>query len=178
VETVSENAVVTWLVGLLGTEAGFDPEEAAAAAEACARGRGTFNVEAAATAATAAIATRRLPGGADWWRSEGQREKAALLRGDADTAAYQIAELVAEPAPDEWDPNWPENKQFRSIQLPAGAKVGDQFVVGNGEGHRGNFRVAEKDGALGAELLSDDWSLSAEWDDAWAHAETLRRCDD
>jgi len=172
---VTDLAVVRWLEDLLRTEAAFDPEEAAQAAEACTNVRGSFSVNGAATAAAAAIASRRLPGRSEWWRTEGLREKAALLRGEPDNAAYPIAERLAEPAPDAWDPSWPEQKRFNAVDLPVGAKLGDEFIVGNGEGHRGRFRVAERNGSLGAELVSDFWSLSDEWDDAWEHVETLRR---
>ena len=172
---MTEQAVRSWLEGLLRTEAGFDAHDAAAAAEACSTRRGEFSVDGAATAATAVIATRRLPGGAAWWRTEGQNQKTALLRGEPDGAAYPIAELLAEPAPDEWDPNWPEHKRFKAVPIPRSAKVGDEFTVGNGEGHRGRFKVVERDGSVGAELLADSWSLSATWDEAWEHVENLRR---
>jgi len=59
------------------------------------------------------------------------------------------------------------------MPLPEGSVVGDEFVLGNGEGVRGRFRVEERDGRLGAVLIESRWSLDDLWDLAKSEAEAL-----
>lgn len=52
-------------------------------------------------------------------------------------------------------------------------RLGDEFVVGNGEVQRGRFRMVERDGTVGVERLDSSWSLSDLWDEALSEAESL-----
>ena len=159
-----------WLRRILSEEAGFSSDEARLASTANCWSRDVFSLGSAMTAATTAKATRRLPGGRDWWTGQGRRWKQAVIEGKAGEAEAHIAELLAEPAPDEWDPNWPESKRSR-VLIMDGAKIGDEFVVGNGEGIRGRFRVEEREGSLRAVLLNSWFSLNDEWNESKNQAE-------
>ncbi len=139
---MGEMAVERWLGRLLVEEAGFTLEEASAAAKANARFLDRFSLVSAISTAVVARATPRLPGGREWWMKQGERARHAVLDGNVGEAEAQVAELLAESAPDEWDPNWPEDKRSLAL-LREGANVGDEFVVGNGEGMRGRIRVED-----------------------------------
>ena len=130
------------------TDTGLSRYEARQAAEAvCWNPRGNFSVG-AATAVAAVSATHELPGGKIWWDSPvGARCRQALVDGNGDDAYVTIGELLAPPAPDNWDPNWPDDKLFG--WLPTGAKAGDRFLLGSGMGHRAEAVVVERDGKLG-----------------------------
>ncbi len=169
---LSQEHVRRWLRGILVDEAGFGDSEAQLAAEAaCSSPRGSFNLIGAITAATGVRAMSRVPGGKAWWSTDGKWAKEHLIAGKVDEAVYRIAEMVAEPAPDDWDPNWPEHKAFALISVPDGAAIGDEFVVGNGGGSRGRFRVEQRDGRLGAALINSSWSLGELFEEASANAE-------
>jgi hypothetical protein len=170
---VAEADVRAWLQGVLIEEAGFSPDEADHATQACCTWHGSFSLGQAISAAIGARATSRLPGGKDWWCGSGRWAKDYLLAGQADSATYRIAEMLAEPAPDEWDPNWPDYKRFKVVSLPDGAVVGDEFVVGNGEGERGRFRVEERDGRVGAALIGSSWALDDLWESVNREADSV-----
>lgn len=170
---MSETDVRTWLRELLINEAAFSNDEAKQAAAACCLWKGSFELGGAISAAIGARTSPRLPGGKNWWNGAGRWAKDHLLAGRADEATYKIAEMLAEPAPDDWDPNWPDSKRFSRITLPEGAAVSDEFVVGNGEGQRGRFRVEEREGRIGAALIESWWSLDDLWGPAKSEAEAL-----
>lgn len=102
-------------------------------------------------------ATPLLHGGAAWWSAETGTKALAYLVGSPprpDEAESVVAETLAnqhEPADDEWDPNWPDYKVAAMVH--AGAQVGDEYVVGNGEGARATIQVVDVDGHLEARIL-------------------------
>lgn len=99
-----------------------------------------------------ARAIPRLPEGVDWWEStEGRLVRQRLMEGETGYAEGAVDERLAPSAPDCWDPNWPANKVFR-MPAPEGLGIGDTFLVGNGEGRRGEARVVERDGEIGVEI--------------------------
>jgi hypothetical protein len=181
---MGESAVLGWLGSLLVEYVGFSESEALDAATKCALFRnyehpeGVFSWQDAAVAATAITATPLLANGADWWQAEGQICREWLIQGKGAECESRIAETLAPPAPDGWDPNWPEAKRFRVVDIPQNASVGDEFLVGNGEGVRGLFRVAERDGLIGAELVSSSYSLDGLDDEAYDKARSLFALDE
>lgn len=151
---VSENEARAWLQGLLIEEAGFAQDEAQRTVSFVFADGATAQLQ-AMSVAIAARATSRLPGAAAWWSYAGRDYKGALLEGRGlEEVGCWVAETIS-PAPDGWDPNWPDSKRFNAIDLPEDCRVGDSFIVGDGMGSRGRFRVAERDGQRGAEFM---WS--------------------
>ncbi len=99
-EAVARERLSRWVADELQRCIGLSADEALGAARTiCQGGVGT-----AAGAVTAARATPLLPDGASWWAGAGRTLLDALLEGRADETG--IEELLAEPAPDVWDPNW------------------------------------------------------------------------
>jgi len=138
-----------------------------------ARSGGNYVTVATALCATRAVA--RLPEGAEWWiRTDlaTARAREKLADGNPDYAFALIGELLAVPAPDEWDPNWPPHKVAWAL-LPRDPHVGQTFVVGNGEGGRATVEVIEQDGRLQAVITSAQHSLDDLWDEAVADAQRL-----
>ena len=169
---MGERAVRRWLTDLLVQEVGFAAETARRAVEHSVHSGGRFVGE-AASVATTAMSTSRLPGGRAWWVTEGQRIRAHLLDGAyPDEALAFVGEVIAGPAPDWWDPNWPGYKVFTHLMAP-GAAPGDEYVVGNGEGVRGRVRVVERDGKVGAVIVDSWWSIGDLHDVAWNRVEAL-----
>ena len=80
------------------------------------------------------------------------------MRGDSSTAFEVVVEQLEGPAPDAWDPNWPPTKLTRAL-LTRNAKPGDQFVLSNGEGRRGRFRVDETGHGLRVSLVESWYPL-------------------
>lgn len=126
----------------------------------------------AAGAATVASATPQLPGKTEWWSGEGAQTRAALIRGDVSLAEDAVGELLAEPAPDEWDPNWPPQKAAWAA-LRGGAVEGDEYILGNGMGYRGSFRVVAQGDHLRAVLLDSWWALAPLAEESQTVAEAL-----
>ncbi|HLM97352.1 MAG TPA: hypothetical protein VK277_04910 [Acidimicrobiales bacterium] len=175
--------VEAWIRAALANDAGFAPEEADQAAQSLMALPDTipndrelqpsyrfYSIRAAETisAAVAASATNRLPGGHRWWEDEGRPWKQAMLHGRSGGAASEAAARIAEAidaAPDAWDPNWPEAKRFRAVDIPEGVETGDTFIVGDGSGHRGLFRV-EVRGAIRGAVLADGWDVLNDEEDA------------
>lgn len=111
-----------------------------------------FSVGTVAIVVAGARAVPRLAEGRAWWESpDGQFAKQRLLEGNPAYAETFIAERLAPSAPDCWDPNWPAYKVF-GMPVPDALKIGDRFVVGNGEGRRGEAWVVERDGKIGVEI--------------------------
>jgi hypothetical protein len=161
-----------WLVGVLVEDAGFGVRDAERAVDGVFATPGLQRMR-AESAATAAFATIRLPEGKEWWATTGRSTKDRLVAGDSDAwPDDRIAEIVS-PAPDSWDPNWPESKTLHEVAVPEGASVGQTFVAGNGAGLRGTFRVVEVGGSLGA-VLVETWSvLASESERASAEADKV-----
>lgn len=170
---MGEKAVRDWLGGLLVEQIGLSESEASVVAAKCTKDRnGNFSLGQAVDCAAAVMATPRLP--VAWWDGEGQLWKSFLIeKGDVGVVESEVAEALAVPAPDGWDQNWPEAKRFRVVDIPEGASTGDEFVVGDGMGLRGVFRVAEVEGQQGAELLSASYSLDELSEEAATRAEAL-----
>ena len=59
--------------------------------------------------------------------------------------------MSTDASPDALDPNWPKEKAFRAVDIPAGLAVGQRFVVGDSDGQRFLLRVVKCDGRVGVE---------------------------
>lgn len=70
-----------------------------------------------------------------------------------------MAEIVS-PAPDAWDPSWPEDKAFGGVLLPSGSSIGETSVAGYGGGES-RFQVEEKAGRFCA-VLVERWYVLAD----------------
>jgi hypothetical protein len=101
-------------------------------------------------------ATPRLPGGRSWWSSPVGHRALDFLTGATpaasplDEAYMRVAETLAqlaEPAPDEFDQNWPDTKVAWVMVRPE-SKVGDTFVVGDGMGLRVTIQIIEREDEL------------------------------
>lgn len=113
--------------------------------------------------------TQQMPWVKGWWRSERGQQALAELANGPDVAWIGLNEALCAPAPDVLDANWPSHKVFREVDVPAGATVGDAFVVGDAEGRRYLMRVIERDGVFGCEVAR---SLGAPLDSFWWQAVT------
>jgi len=170
IRTMEELPIRFWLEKLLVNEAGFDRAEAAHAVAALSAAP-DWNPRRVLNLATGLLASPRLPGGKEWWDGEeGRKWKGWLLEGRGPDLHQQMAEIVS-PAPDCWNINWPEHKRFRVVDPPEGSALGDMFIVGDGEGRRGLFRVTDRDGHLGAVLYYTWDPLEDEENRALAQAE-------
>ncbi|HSH58963.1 MAG TPA: hypothetical protein VK988_04845 [Acidimicrobiales bacterium] len=179
-------ALVDWVAGVLVDMIGLSPAVASAAAEACCfrdpqREPSSYvrakSIGAAATTVAVARATPALPNGRRWWREgEGQRVLEYLRRGSPDEAEVRVGELLAGPAPDVMDFNWPPAKVFWAVPVPEGLGPGDRFVVGDGMGSRGRIIVTQEVGRLGAVLEAGSlWDpLAKLYRQAYDEASALR----
>lgn len=151
------NKVVAWVRAELAEQAGFPTDVATQGAELACFWRGRFHLAGSATAVTVARATPRLPGGRSWWHRDGLRFRQWAVERHhwPDEAWDAIGELLAEPAPDAFDINWPAHKVFRVVEVPPGARVGDTFVLGDGMGNRVRLIVVERDGQIGVARHED-----------------------
>lgn len=139
IDDVGEIEARAWLYSVLVGDAGVAEDEAEKAVNGVFANTRMLRLR-AESVATAAHATVRLPEGTRWWEATGKRAKDRLLAGDMDEYAEGwIAEIV-DPAPDCWDPNWPESKAFHAVEIPEGKATGDTFVAGDGSGTRGRCR--------------------------------------
>lgn len=162
-----------WLASELDAS-GMQSDQAEVAASAIVTKPGANPVE-VTTAVCTARAVARLPEGARWWNLSDPRSARAreeLLNGNPDIAFAAIGERLAEPAPDAWDPNWPAHKVAWAL-LPNDARVGQTFLVGNGEGSRATVEVIESDGRLRAVITSAKGALDDLWAEAMEQAERL-----
>lgn len=128
---------------------------------------------AAATMVSTARAIGRLPQGPSWWTTaEATLPKARLLGGEQDYVWVAVAEQLAEPADDCWDPNWPTYKASKAL-LRRDAAAGDVYVVGNGEGQRGRVKVVSRAGTLEAVITESWFAFGDLWDEAVREAESI-----
>ena len=142
------------------------------AASRAARSRGEYAGDEASKLLALCRVTAHFAWIRDLWDTEtGQRLRQRLgTLGGLDTAWVTLNELASSPAPDELDINWPDSKLFRAVTLPQGARAGDRFVVGGGDGWRCVMRVEDHNGELGAvihrmlnePLASFYWQASSE----------------
>lgn len=169
---MSVTRLVEWAAAELEAS-GLSAADVAVAAAHLRTASGHGPVMQAVTMVTTARGVSRLAESARWWSSaEALRPKERLLAGEADCAWTAVAERLAEPAEDCWDPNWPPQKVAWAL-LPPGGTRGDSFVVGNGEGERARVELAERDGQLVAVLTASRGPLDEVWDDAMAQAKAL-----
>jgi hypothetical protein len=165
--------LVEWATAELMTS-GLAAEDASTAASYITTAPGDGPILAAVTMVVTARGIARLPEGSLWWTSDAAAlPKRRLLSGEPDLAWVSVAERLAEPAEDCWDPNWPSYK-VATTMLPEGAAVGDSFVVGNGEGVRARIEVVEHGDRLAAVIAATWGSLDEEWDEAITDAEAIR----
>jgi len=109
-----------------------------------------FATERVASLVAVCRVTRHIPGVREWWATpESVRYFDAFVEWPG-AAWGRINELYAAPAPDAFDPNWPDYKVQRVVEVPPNALAGDQFVLGDGEGSRFVLEVAEVEGELRA----------------------------
>lgn len=179
------STLVDWVGRVLVEMIGLPPAAARAVAHACCfRGPQQRpspylrmnSIGAAATTVAVARATPALPGGRLWWSEpEGQRILEYLRAGLPDEAEIRIGELLAGPAPDVIDFNWPAAKMFWAVPIPEGLGPGDRFVVGDGMGVRGTMVVAEEAGQVGVALEAGSvWDPLAQlYREAYAEASAL-----
>lgn len=116
----------------------------------------------------------RLPEGSGWWGSDDRATALVgdLVAGNPDPLFSHLAEQFAVPAQDDWDPNWPTEKEER-VLLPDGAQVGDAFIVGDGMGSRATVEIIERDGQLRACVTPVAGPFEPLYDDLIAQAEQL-----
>jgi len=154
-----------WVVDELSAEACLDSELAERVSErvlseanptpAAVRHFGTegaaanWYVAAAASTVTCARATSRCPGEMEWWRGAGATVLELLLDGCATGAEIRQAEMLAGHYDFDFDPNWPESKRFRVLEVPAGVPLGSVLIGSDEEGLRAEFEVVERKGVRG-----------------------------
>jgi len=113
-----------------------------------------------------------------WLLETGQDEEtriARLLRGRIPDVCGDLAEAQAGPFDVMWDGNWPHGVALLRLrgQIPAGARPGQLLVGSDGGGTRIEIRVvADKDGVLTGDVLSETWK-DPPFEDVWL--ETYRR---
>lgn len=113
-----------------------------------------------------------------WLLETGQDEEtrfARLLRGRIPDVGGDLAEAQAGPFDVMWDGNWPHGVALLRLRgkIPDGARPGQVLVGSDGGGTRIEIRVvADKDGVLTGDVLSETWK-DPPFEDVWL--ETYRR---
>lgn len=159
----ARNSLEAWIAGELVRRVGFEEGEARSAIHQYVGAYLSRNSELEdyprrlifVSAEIVACLRAPVPGGRDWWQSTAGRVTLSFLNGARGGYVYpNVAEAVAEPAPDEIDPNWPASKIWGAQIIPPGLGPGDEFTLGNGEGMRARLRVEERDGKLGSVVVN------------------------
>jgi len=166
--------LVDWTAGELVRCLALSQNAADAAAQTCFPVPGNVSVGTAATTVSIARAVEQYPQGRIWWENARAIWIRLLLAGEPGEVEARLAEFLAEPAPDVWDPNWPARKLF-GIQIPEGLQIGDSFLVGDGMGARARMMVTERQGERGVVIVpqSSTNPLSSLFREACDEAERL-----
>jgi hypothetical protein len=80
-----------------------------------------------------------------------------LLDGKFTEAFYRAAEILTGPPGEDVDFNWPPDKFFNVVPLPAGLNEGDTFLIGDGEGGRATAEIVVQDSLAGAVLVDGSY---------------------
>ena len=54
----------------------------------------------------------------------------------------------------DFDPNWPESKRFRVLEVPEHLPLGSRLIGSDEHGMRAEFEIVERDGARGLQRTS------------------------
>ncbi len=164
------HALVQWAASEFAAS-GLTPDEASTAAANIALSPVTNGqLVTAVTMVTTGRGVALTPQGLSWWATAAAAlPKTRLFGGEPDYAWVAVAEHLAEPADDCWDPNWPQHKDAWAL-LRNDARAGDSYVVGNGEGMRARVEVVEQEDRLEAVITSSWGSLDGVWQEAMAEA--------
>ncbi len=109
---------------------------------------------------------------------EGKTPVARLLSGDFVSVSGDLAELQAGPSHVNWDGNWPHSVARKRLRgrMPAGARLDDVVIGGDGGGTRIKIRVVEDDGVLTGDVLDETWTdppFEEVWSETYGRLETL-----
>ena len=77
-----------------------------------------------------------------------------LLDGEAWAAEARQAEMLAGDYDFDFDPNWPESKAFRVLEVPEGLPLGSLRIGSDEHGMRAEFEVVERGGLRGLQRTS------------------------
>ncbi|MGH9131765.1 MAG: hypothetical protein ACRDWV_08875 [Acidimicrobiales bacterium] len=105
-----------------------------------------------ATLVQLARAIRTVPAALQWWEANKDDAMRWLSAGQVGEVDARLAEMLAPPAPDVIDFNWPPDKVSWAVDVPEGLSVGDRFLVGDGMGGRAWAKVIEAGGKVGVAL--------------------------
>jgi molybdopterin adenylyltransferase len=161
-----------WIVGeLVGGLAMAETDAWQVVASHRPSGRG-IDLGTAAGLVAIARSVRLVPAARAKWAADQARFLVWMLHGESGNAEALLGEAIAPPAPDAVDLQWRADKLFDAAGvIPAGARDGEEFLVGDGAGGRAWLRVAVRDGRRGSEYVRPGSSpLTDLFDEAVAEA--------